>query len=878
LPAALRLNVPSTLELVLCDDEADADRAGREALFVHDAAGYLDARRAIYDHLTGDPLDDDAPPSEAAPSTSAPDEVALRVYVLDKRYWQWLADLRRLREVDTRKESARRRVEKRWNAALPASLESGEVRALALSDLPSPPHGRSVDAHVTHHRLGEAWTARTPSPAHAARLLAETESASSAPDAGEENDDARALETATPWLDRVRRERLQAWADDAPPSVRPFYRSLRATPEATRALSCAAFFLLQLRERARREDRADYAGNLLQEVRYERLSGDPSVEQPADVQALFERARTLRAHADGETAEHIRANGHAIASGALFRHWRSRLRELSVASGDAFAEAALAALPGHTAEEVHALRRAFREEHADAPLPAAAFDTLRERHATHPAAREALDALRRRVMPPVPAEPEAAWQKAQHLTGEWTTWLTEAYFPYLRALMRQPERARPDEAQRTLEKRADAFSDWFVEQYPQLLQDGRDLVTDVGRTVAERLDADERVVWLVWDNLPAHHEARVVEAMQAHGFERAAPTAWKLALLPSVTETSFPASLSGLRPDEAQASTSAGYVDLVQKRFSENYEIRFENSLRNLEDVLRGSQDLSVFHYRAYDSLLHRAEAQLDDRRENKLDHYADRVFERLAEAFDDMPSDRPISLVISSDHGSTNLPPSAPQIDPPPGTAPVEEHSSRAIRVAEDFDPSAPQAYSADVCTPLDPDDFGLSDAFLIARGFRAWKTTRAGSGYVHGGALPEEVLVPLIQATRAPVPFTPLRLHHLGGTLRRGEVKTLRLRIENRSDHPVSPVRLRFMLNRRRLPDAPTVEHLPAQGRAEVDVPVRIEPSDPIEDEHVSLRVALAARFLGRNEHQEERLHVPARERAVRSQTGENLDDFFD
>ena len=279
----------------------------------------------------------------------------------------------------------------------------------------------------------------------------------------------------------------------------------------------------------------------------------------------------------------------------------------------------------------------------------------------------------------------------------------------------------------------------------------------------------------------------------------------------------------------------------------------YHNSIRNIQTVLRNPYDLYVFHFRQFDKVLHTSQSQLDDCRENVLAMHAGRVALQLSEAIAAMSTERPVSLLISSDHGSTHLPPGFSRSIPVPiGANLVEEHSSRAVEIGKNFDRSATAAYDRETCTYLDPETFGLAAPVLLTRGFSSWSAVRRGSGYVHGGALPEELLVPLLHFRKQARPYTPLRLVLSGGELRRNECLDVVLKIINSNDYSIARVDLYPVFQNGRLPHQ-GFDRLEAHCSIEVSVPVRIEPHHTIRNQQVDLCCSLSAIVFGRAETRE-------------------------
>jgi hypothetical protein len=534
----------------------------------------------------------------------------------------------------------------------------------------------------------------------------------------------------------------------------------------------------------------------------------------------------------------------------------------------------LQVLPGHTKWELEALSK-YLEESSSTPVLTSEEDRLLDnKFGAKPGGRKLLKKLRSNaVLPCFPTRPEAEWQETPRFEM-WHDWLVDEYLPFKAALDQQGSPVGRDILDE-VESRATDFSDWMVSQYSNLMHEGDDMITSISGRVTELIESGQRVIWLVWDNFPAYHASKLAEEATGYDLHLRRSPEWKLAMLPSLTRTSLPALLSGVCNDEVEAKNEKEYRRIVQDSFR-GKNVDYENSLRNLNSFLCKDLDLYVLHYRAYDELLHKADHNLEDQRARMLKEKRGTVLRRFSEAMKKMPADRKVSLIVSSDHGSTRLPSSARKIPVPRELEDYESLGSRVLRL-EDYDDKTPSYFDPDVSTILDPENFSLKTPFVIARGFSTWSMPRKGSGYVHGGSLPEEAVTPLLTFKTERVEYVPLTLRVKQGELVRGESRRVELQLSNGNDTEIGPIHLEIAIAGR-LVESCRIDKVPIQSGVAITPSVRLESHDEIRDGSVEVKVDLAAEYLGRAEHQEIGLSVPASERAVDSQTGQNLDSFFE
>ena len=750
----------------------------------------------------------------------------LRIAVYGSRMQSWFQDLGSMPGVMVRPDGLRVHLEMKWGQPLPPGLSVSEVRALDLEDATVSP-GDDIKAALIEHALGRVWAVADPSPTHLAELILAVPAVST-----------------TPWLRDALDCRLDAWEQG---HLAAAYRERRAAPAAFRhaVLSRAA-------------------AQVLGAPAPEALRAH-SADAGLDAEAVRLSVRVVLGSSLRDAA--VRA-GMGELGPALLAYWLGKLASCS----GTLAEAG-ATLPGVSVQEVVALvATADSPDSAltDRRLRASDLRALRDTFGGVDGSAQPLARLAARVVPEPPSDPDPAWAKTTRLES-WRDWLA-AYLPYRSALDRLG--ASPGDLA-ALGRQAEAFSDWFTRQYPILLRDGDDLVTSVHRTVRDLLERGERVLWIVWDNLPAHHADAVVKQFTEAGLSLSADIEWRLSLLPSVTAVSFPALLAGRLTKPGEGVGDERRTRLLKGAFP-GRSIQFRNTMRDVERLATDPADLSVVHFTSYDALLHKSEHELDDDREVILALARETLTGRLAGVLRSFPIDRPVRLVVTSDHGSTRLPPEVATVVPRPDGAhtldKVEEdeaYSSRAIRV------SSGTPSSDDVCACLDVSDTGLDGPVLLARGFRSWSTLRRGGGYVHGGALPEEVLVPLIVMGREAIAVEPLGLAlTIPAALAIGTPGLLQITVRNPTVASALGVRVAIEVSGGARASAVLPTALPTGAASTVDITFTPDAAD-VRDRQIDVWIVATATVLGREVESKAPASVPVQS-ALRSQAADDLFEF--
>ncbi|MDC0267839.1 hypothetical protein OAK97_00875 [bacterium] len=349
------------------------------------------------------------------------------------------------------------------------------------------------------------------------------------------------------------------------------------------------------------------------------------------------------------------------------------------------------------------------------------------------------------VVPPRPRipGPGATWE-----WPEWLSWASEEYLPF-RHWQQLSGTHDPE-----LEGAVAQFSDWYLAAYESIHADATSSIAHVLTSLTEEIQRDEVSLVLIVDCLPQTFLAQLSEAFCAAGFHRHDSRS-VCALLPTFTEVCKPILVTGewagnfksyekavvIRAEQSWPTKTAQYFggDLNALRASGP----FENSSVLVLNYLPGDETLhsdAVAAGSTYEEELYRIYARLADT--------AKEVFARCG-----TPADK-FGVYVVTDHGATkvlpeeteNLESSAVQ-----KLFPVEKHRFASIDDAEvDSIPANLWEFGYRFKQPFRKS----SETYFIPRGHN---TIRSGTpkGYVHGGATPEEVIVPVITWRPIAVPW---------------------------------------------------------------------------------------------------------------------------
>lgn len=356
--------------------------------------------------------------------------------------------------------------------------------------------------------------------------------------------------------------------------------------------------------------------------------------------------------------------------------------------------------------------------------------------------------LRAQIRPPKPQSPAGDLSVEQMLA-----WAVEIYLPY-QAWCSAQERFDKD-----LYTLGDAFSAWLMAHWDDIRANSGRMVFNILPALATELNAPGRVhLMLVVDNLGWTYGEMLRDLFQARGFYLIG-TELYLAMLPTETEISKKCLLSGRVGYTAIDESS--YKGILEKGWVPYFN---DNAFRYLSDVGKLNQvqtlDARVYvvNYLEVDRALHKSADEIGVPHREHIQHLLARLVENVATFVEKHALGDRIRIHIVSDHGATQIPADA-QNDLDPAYFKGSGFTARSHRYVEVSDGRfAALADNLKLdCFFLPAHEFMLPTNVLCARSANRFLSTDKDS-FVHGGLLPEEVIVPYLAFEPAMVPLQPL------------------------------------------------------------------------------------------------------------------------
>lgn len=336
-----------------------------------------------------------------------------------------------------------------------------------------------------------------------------------------------------------------------------------------------------------------------------------------------------------------------------------------------------------------------------------------------------------------PKKPVLAKQEMKWADKDWIQWTVDEYLPY-RAWQVHAGHYDAD-----LEEMVKRFSEWYVSEYISIHKNQKDSLILSLNELANNWD-EALVIILVVDCLPIPFMNLIDHAMREKGFSRH-ERSFRFSALPTVTEHNKPQLLSG------QWSVNKKAYDIILKERAEKdwhgRRVLYVSNLKALSEVEVPSTPATVvLNFIDGDELLHEdAEAQ-NTTHEEELGRIYTRMAEavrKIADAWTGSPDDFHVHVV--TDHGACRiLEEEKKSFDSKVINKLFPEEKYRFATISEDKADEIPQNLW-ELGFRFKPPFGATDDIYFIPKGHNTVRLGGRNGSYTHGGATPEEVIVPV-------------------------------------------------------------------------------------------------------------------------------------
>ena len=392
--------------------------------------------------------------------------------------------------------------------------------------------------------------------------------------------------------------------------------------------------------------------------------------------------------------------------------------------------------------------------------------------------------LRGLIRPPKPETPDLNWDVDTMLS-----WAIESYLPYQAWCNRQ------EQFDSDLYVIGDHFSEWLMKRWDNIHANSKRMVFNILPNKAVDLKRDGVVnLVLVIDNLGWAFSEMLRDMFQERGYFLAGAEPY-LAMLPSETEISKKCLLAGAVG--YQAIDDKTYKGMIEKGWVPYFK---DNAFRYISDIgsLSAIETIDaasyVVNYLAIDKALHKSADEIGMSHRDHIFHLLEKLVENTISFIEKHGLQENIRIHVVSDHGSTRIPANV-QNDLDPAffkTNGFEARSHRYVTVSGERFSGLADNLKLD-CFFLPANDFMNPENVLCARrGNRFLSTDK--DFYVHGGLLPEEIIVPYLVFEPATV-----LTQNLTVLLKKNEfryrMETVELEIGNPNDSAVDQIQVSLL-----------------------------------------------------------------------------------
>ena len=346
------------------------------------------------------------------------------------------------------------------------------------------------------------------------------------------------------------------------------------------------------------------------------------------------------------------------------------------------------------------------------------------------------------VMPERPPVPE---KDSLNSPSAWVSWAVNAYLPYRNW---QTKKGHYDAE---LEDTVRSFSDWYVGNYEAIHQNAETSLVHALGAFHDSIQAETHTLVLLADGLPVTFWPMFEEALRKAGFHRHL-LEYRFAPLPTDTEFVKPLLISG-----DWGTTQKSNEAILQERARNDWagkKVIYLSSLKMLSDFSAPIEPTVVLlNLVAGDKILHGDSEMKGETHERELYRLFLRVGEMISAMLDRGPEQREsFGLYVLTDHGACYILDCEKQsFESKIVSKLFTDEKRRFAMIGKDLADTVPENLWALGYRFVPPFIKG-ENVFFIPRGH---STVRAGArkGYTHGGATPEEVIVPVafFKATKA-------------------------------------------------------------------------------------------------------------------------------
>ena len=319
----------------------------------------------------------------------------------------------------------------------------------------------------------------------------------------------------------------------------------------------------------------------------------------------------------------------------------------------------------------------------------------------------------------------------------WVSWAVDSYMPYR---YWQTKSGHHDEE---LEEVVRLFTDWYLRDYAVIQKNAEISLVHALHSFQDSIRAETLSLIILADGFPVTFWSMFEDTLRKAGFHRHV-LEYRFAPLPTDTEYVKPALFSG-----EWNPPSKSYEALLQERATNDWDgktVAYLSDLKKLANFSASTEATVVFlNLLASDEILHDDPEMKGETYEGELYRLFTRVSGMVSALLERWPGQREsFGLYVLTDHGACFILDGEKQTFESKTLNKLFSDEKRRFAVIEKGIADTVPENLWDLGYRFTPPFTDSENVFFIPRGHHTVRTGKAGKGYTHGGATPEEVIVP--------------------------------------------------------------------------------------------------------------------------------------
>jgi hypothetical protein len=368
-------------------------------------------------------------------------------------------------------------------------------------------------------------------------------------------------------------------------------------------------------------------------------------------------------------------------------------------------------------------------------------------------------------------------------------WLVHKYLPYQNWLLRN------NVYQEDFIRIGDSFSDWLYTNWEDIKTNSMSLVSNwLYRNASAFGNKDKINIVLIVDNLCYFHSKSIEDLFADKDIHLISSEPY-LSMIPSETETSKKCLLAG--KSNYREIDQKSYTDILNKGwipYFNSANFIYIPNLDQFEKITIEKGNSYFVNYHSIDIVLHQDQAKLGLTHDKQVYHLLTELVNRVVEILESKNIMEQTTVHIISDHGSTRFHPNTKNnldVNSFKKKTTIKITDRYIILSDEEFS-KLPDNLQHD-CFFIEKNRFGLLNHFLCAREGNTFKEYSFDS-YLHGGLLPEEVVVPHLVFEKIKVKVEQPILNLLRNKFRY-KAEEIELQIENPNSIPLENIQIKIL-----------------------------------------------------------------------------------